>query len=362
MAVVQADRKRAALSTVGRGSRGLVGFWDLNKPVVITGTALARSRNALQVLEFNKDENTLELLGVMQSPAEVWSLQPQNDQGQVGPIVVATRRGLQSSVEMWSLTGMASHSSDRSEDSHLSSSNVDQITALAIDGLILRALRSPYSLATCLTLTQMNAAVIEADGSSLRLKTKLDSGKKFARENTAAKLVDGNWIDINTVMLANQQGLCLFDVRTGQLENSISLKAAVEGSKPSTLEFWIPPHSSRLSSACCSIREPHILYGGCQDGTVRAFDIRSSSLLWQTEHAKNRWVSTIYCAPHGGVITGGTDGVVKYWGPGGEAIATFPQHDDTVTNVCSDARSFATVSYDGRLAINEIPIENININ
>lgn len=357
MALVQADRKRAALSTVGKGSRGLVGFWDLSRPVVITGTATARTENALHVLEFDRNDNRLIVRGIVRSPAEVWSLQLHNDQGQVGPVVVAARRGLQSAVEIWSLTGITDLL-DHAGETHSTSPFVERVSAMTVDGLILRARQSPYSSATCLSLMQMEAAVIETERSSLRLKMRLPlDSKGFARDDTTAKLVDGDWIDINTVMLANQHGLGIFDMRTGQLESSMSLRVIVERSRSAAEGFRISPHPSRLSSVCCSKIEAYVLCGGCEDGTVRAFDIRSNDLLWQAKHAKNQWVSTVHGAAQGGVISGGTDGVVKCWGVDGGAVATFPQHDDTVTNVCCSAQNFATVSYDGRVAVNEMPVD-----
>lgn len=358
MVAAQAGRKRPALSTVGRGTRGLLGFWDGGTPVVIAGTAIARTENRLHVLRLNKEENVITPLSTIPAPAEVWSLDPVDHGNQETEIIVAARRGCESTVEVWRLEGLPElqHASSNQLDQSSGQRNVQAATSssLGVEGEILKVCKNVFNPTTYLSLTQSSASTLDVS-QSLKQKTSLSiSGDQFSREGSHLKLVTGDWIDPNTALIASQKALAVFDTRTGSVSGSVNLKKFLEAPKPGSSGFWLPLHPSRLASACSD--GACVVFAGSQDGWIRAFDIRTNNVVWEVQHASHQWVSALCHVRGMGIVSGGTDGVVRCWTREGAPMATFPQHDDTVTNVSCSADSFATVSYDGRIAVNEMPV------
>lgn len=358
MVATHSERRRPALTTVGRGARGLLGFWNGSTPVVIAGTAIARTENKLHVLALNKEENAITSLSTVDAPAEVWSLDIAGRNREDSQVLVAARRGCDSFVEVWQLKGLpdlhtvsAGHPDQvRGEDAVQAVSS----SSLRIEGDILKVCRNQSDPSKSLCVTQTGAFTLDT-AQSLKQNTSLSvSSLQFSSDASELHLVSADWIDASTVLLASQKSLGVFDARTGSLSSSLNVKKILESCKPSTSGFWIPPHPSRLASACSD--SANVVYAGSQNGWLRAFDIRTNRMFWEAQHAQHQRVSAVGCAPGNCIISGGMDGVVKCWSRAGEALATFPQHDDTLTNISSCTHFFATVSYDGRVAINEVPI------
>lgn len=357
MVASHAGRKRPALSTVGRGTRGLLGFWDGDTPVVIAGTAIARTENRLHVLRLNKEENVITPLSTIPVPAEVWSLDTVDHGNQETEVIVAARRGCESTVEVWRLGGLPDLQHFSSDQLHQSSGQVNvqaaSSSSLKVEGEILKVCKNVFNPITCLSLTQSSASTLDVS-QSLKQNTSLSvSGGQFSSEGSHLKLVSADWIDPNTALIASQKTLAVFDTRTGTISGSLNVKKILEASKPGSNGFWVPPHPSRLASACSN--GAYVVYAGSQDGWIRAFDVRANVVNWEAQHASHQWVSALCHVRGMGIVSGGTDGVVRCWTREGAPMATFPQHDDTVTNISCSADSFATVSYDGRIAVNEMP-------
>lgn len=352
------ERRRPALSTVGRGARGLLGLWDDSAPVIIAGTTIAREENNLHVLLLNRDENAITSLSNVNAPGEVWSLDILDRSNHDPKVFVASRRACDSFVEVWQFNGL-SHLNNLSTDGISSSSDQNTVqvvssSSLAIQGDVLKVCTHPSDSSKALLITHNVALTVDATP-SLKQTTSLSiSDKIFSNEEKTFSFVTGDWIDDNCVLVASHKSIRIFDTRTGSVANSFDIRKILESSKRSSSGFWVPPHPSRIASACSD--GANLVYAGSQNGWIRAFDVRTNSLEWEVLHAPYQRVSAICHATMNCIVSGGMDGVVRCWSREGEPLATFPQHDDTLTNITSCAQLFATVSYDGRVAVNEVPV------
>jgi len=358
MAEQQPPRKRAALSTAGRGSRGLLHMQVCGHDVILAATAITRTENTLHTLRVDKDPNMLTPMRTYSAPAEVWSLAAMHDGSQESDVIVGTRRGYKSAVEIWSLRGLEEAASNLLDTSSPMAEATQQLEVnikshLELQGSILHVRKRSGSQAKHLCVTQSGADVVDLEDSKIVQNVSFTcvAASKF---ETSPKTVDGDWVNETTAFIASRKALCFFDTRSGDVESCIDTETMIRESKIDPSELWVAPHPSRISSACSD--GSHVVYTGGEDGCLRAFDMRTKKLAWQVRDAHSQWVSALRTSRSNGLLlSGGTDGVVRCWTKNGEAQATFPQHDDTVTNMVYSDTSFTTVSYDGRIAINEMP-------
>lgn len=357
----QLERKRAALSTVGRGSKGLLGFWDLGSPIILVGTALTQPENKIHVLRLDKEANEINQCFTVQTPAEAWSFALISGSSLGTNIVVAERRKHLSAVAVWrlpSLTDFGSSSPDVNIHGGINTSasgsvEIDTVTSIPVHGFLLRVRRNSFSPGTYLAIAEKEASVLDLSNSSV--KTTLPDWSTFELPGSGSKLVDGDWRDANTAFLVSADMVGLFDTRSGNNSSVIDIRSCAEKMQTESQDELIPRTVAKASSACSD--GANIIYVGGKDGFIRAFDIRKSEMLWEARHERGQWVSSLLSYGEG-FLSGGTDGVVRSWTKEGNAIGTFPQHDDTVTNMCCSSASFASVSYDGRLAVNDIALQS----
>lgn len=358
MTAHQGERRRTALSTLGRASRGLTCFLDANPAILLAGTALAGTDNELHVLAHEGGGNTLQSIFVLKAPAEIWSLDKASGGNSDSKILVAARRGAQSAIEVWDLPDLSNVDElllTPKDENDRKTSSVNVISSTNVVGMLFKARANPFEASEALSLTQTDFRIVNMNGSSKQAQ----AGQLFHRNHMSRDahesnlVIDGEWIDANTAMLACQADLRIFDTRSGKAQTHLVVKDILEHSGHGPESFWIPQHPSRISSSCCGPQGA--LYAGFQDGRLRSFDIRKPGIVWEKRHSKNHWVSAVRSFPGGEVLSGGTDGVVKCWGQDGMGIATFPHHDDTVTSASCSSKLFATISFDGRIALNELP-------
>lgn len=354
---LQLERKRPALSTVGRGSRGLTGLWDRPTPVLFSGTAIAQTGNRLQMLKFDRDANELNVEFAISSPAETWSLDVLEDYGEVTKLIAATRRGEQSSVEVWGLEGVTDLISELPGENEPSLSNagpfrIESLVSTPIDGYAFQMRRNPFAANKYVVLTNDGGSLMDAS-ESLKAPRNLATGDdRTERETTPGRVVGGDWIDGETVVLAFRDALGIYDVRTGTTQGIIEMKAAFTKGSKDVVDDWISPNPGRLSAVCSD--RTNYLYTGGRDGFVRVIDVRRREIVWQVEHSRQHWLTGLECSENV-IFSGGTDGVVRCWNKEGKPAGTFPQHDDTVTNLCCSSEAFASVSYEGRIGVNAVP-------
>ncbi|PXF42623.1 Kinesin-like protein KIF21B [Gracilariopsis chorda] len=356
--MTESKRKQAALWTVGRGSRGLLRCSDRRRKLVIAGTAVTNDENAIHILSVDNDEISLTPLNVLTTPSEVWSLEVVGKDSNLH-LVAATRKGYRSAVEVWSLMRADDLSPRASQPSEWGSSEYEaapirNTSFLAIDGDILKVVKNPSDSSSYMALTKKSAVFLTV-GISLKIgvASSLESTKLLLMSETDS-LVDAGWIDENTAYVASTRCLGICDTRTGTLGSVIETDKAISSYCKSGDGLQVPSHPTRISTSL-AIGGDQVVVGG-EDGSLRCYECKTSNVVWQVSNAHTQWVSTLCETQGGGFLSGGMDGVVRCWRKDGQPVATFPQHDDIVTNACSFDNAFVTVSYDGRIALNELPV------
>jgi len=138
-------------------------------------------------------------------------------------------------------------------------------------------------------------------------------------------------------------------------------------------------HSQTVRSLDYNPDRLHMLVSGAEDGMLKFWDVRRCAEPMKVVKGHGHWVNSI---KHNNiydqlVLSAGTDSKVKLWkmisvssvvtneeyeeNPEGEVaedglIATFSDHDDSVYSVAwGDAWVFASLSYDGRMVVNQVP-------
>eukprot|EP00178_Gracilaria_changii_P020493 TRINITY_DN5961_c0_g1_i1.p2 TRINITY_DN5961_c0_g1~~TRINITY_DN5961_c0_g1_i1.p2 ORF type:complete len:359 (+),score=49.71 TRINITY_DN5961_c0_g1_i1:95-1171(+) len=351
-------RKQSALWTVGRASRGLLRCSDRHRDLIIVGTALTNSENSIHILAVDCDAISLQPLNVLTAPSEVWSHEVVTKDSNLN-IIAATRKAYRSAVEVWSLTGADDLSPRISRSPSWDASGYDahpirNTSFMAIDGDILKVVKNPAAISSYLALTKTGATFLSV-GNSLQISLSLQLERsKFPVKSEKDVFVDAGWLDENTAFVASTRRLAAFDPRTGEFELIADTEELINTSTSVRDGLQVAPYPTRISTAL-SMQNSRLTVGG-EDGSLRAFDLKKPEFVWQLPHAHAQWVSTLCETGAGEFLSGGMDGVVRCWTKDGQPIATFPQHDDIVTNATTFNSAFVTVSYDGRLAMNELPI------
>lgn len=123
----------------------------------------------------------------------------------------------------------------------------------------------------------------------------------------------------------------------------------------------LSPERSIRASAACAFGE-HYLAIASEHGDLIAIDVRRTDTpAIEARGAHSGWISALgaVSASAGGtddiLVSGGADGVVKLWDDKKlSCVATLPHHADSVYGVARGDGFFATVSYEGRVAVNTL--------
>lgn len=355
--------KRASLWTVDRGSRGLSRHRQDGKNVIMVGSAVVHKQNRIHVLHADDNCDTIDPICIYNTPGEDWSHEVLGVTDDAITVVAGTRYGSQSFASLWSLDGDGhpAGGTERKEDMP----SVNSLCKTGVQGGVLKVINGNDG--TILVITDSCVNTVSITESSL---TPAQSVWVTDTSDDAKIISDGDWVDMNTIIVTSGKHLRIVDKRNGNVEKVISVEE-VARQKTSLVPMYPP----RLTSACASSKieangQDRIIYAGADNGGLYAFDIRGNeqdatnvSRLDEQEHAHRHFVSKVSTTPQGNILTGGTDGVVRCWkqdGRNANCLATFPQHDDTVTNLLSwDKSTFVSISYDGRVALRECDLPQV---
>lgn len=371
-------RKRAALWTIGRGSRGLVRFSHEGVEYVIAGTTIAAGNNNVHIIRADPEDHDFKPVSVYATDAEVWSMELVSVDESTVFVIAGTRRKRRSAAEIWSMSllnapeTMSAKGSPRSNTDDVVRA-IDVKCSVDLEGYAIKVSRSALDRHLYLSVTNSSAAILKVDmilepslSSSLEIDPSKDGTEKGA-------IVDGGWITDNQCFIAYEGDVRIYDTTTGRLCAVVNPSDLITKQSKKKEREGTAPFFSKITSACvCSTK--HSLYVGCQDGSLQGFDISSlwsspdlpeekrdytgwvAQATWKIAKGHNQWVSVLSAMPNGGVLSGDIDGLVRCWTKDGSPAGTFPQHVDTVTGATVSSKSFVTISYDGRIALNQVPL------
>lgn len=304
MAVSKASR-RPALCTVPRGARSI--YANGSGEYVVGGALGSGASNDVTTLQYSSESDSLTITSSTTHSFEIWALAGLRN----GHILAGTRAGGESHARV--LT--------------------DSETAHALRGrvLSLHAGRGGVGALAVTSTGMTQLAVLDGSLSELAVDDGEDDvvGGGYVGERAYVIHVDGR-----------------VELRDPRETRSLALRPAPQK---------LAARASALRVACAISVGRDTVAVGSQHGELSLVDLRTGTVREQRA-AHHGWVSAIGASEDAKmIVSGGADGVVKIWNEELQQLAMLPHHADSVYGVAADDNVFATMSYEGRVAVNSYP-------
>lgn len=301
---------RPALCTVNRGARALCGGPGGQ---YFVGHALA-SAESNDITELQRAGPALEVTSSTTHAFEIWSLCALG----ANALLAGTRAGDLSHVRLLSPGGDADAGGE----------------PLALAGRVLSVDDSGDGDCVAVTHLGLSPFRAPADGRGIEV-----SGKPVT-EPGSAPVVAGGFLGRRLFAAREDGSLSLSDPRE-------TLPVRVGGDS-----LGLPARPLSVSAAAST--KGAIVLGSRHGGLARV-DERTLTVAEEVADAHPGWISAVgKVGPY--VASAGADGVVKLWTERLERVATFPCHADSVYGIAAGDEAVASVSYEGRVAVNQLPV------
>lgn len=309
--------QRPALCTVSRGARTICRTFEDEIDTYVVGCALSNT-SSNDVSTITHSSNTLSVASSNSHAFEVWSLSPLHTN--IG-LVAGTRTGEQSHIRILSpVCDVAKPIPGR---------------VVAVD-----AFTSDYAVAvTSNSVSMWNLG--KSGGNDL-----VASGLSSRTDDMLMTYEDDNIVSGGHIFkrfyTASNTGVISF------LDARCTYQPDVKDASLS------PGRKLRISCTAPLLHRDIVLCS--EHGDLALFDQRYPEAPVKTKaDAHAGWISAVGTSGQDTIITGGADGVVRVWTNEFECTATLPLHADSVYGITASDDKFATVSYEGRVALNTIP-------
>lgn len=301
---------RPALCTVNRGARALCGGPGGQ---YFVGHALASSPTN-DLTELQRAGTSLEVTSTTAHAFEIWSLSTVSARA----LLAGTRSGELSHVRLLSPGGDSATPCD----------------PLALAGRVLSVHASDAGSA-CVATTHLGLSPLRVDSAGV-----LEVAGKPLTEAGGAPVVAGGFLGRRMFAAREDGGLSLSDPR--------ETKRVRTGGDA----LGVPPKALRVSAAAAT---KGAIVLGSRHGALARVDEGTLQVVEEVADAHPGWISAVgKVGPY--VASAGADGVVKLWTERLEKVATFPCHADSVYAIAAGDEAIASVSYEGRVAVNQLPV------
>mmetsp|Transcript_11473 Transcript_11473/g.19495 ORF Transcript_11473/g.19495 Transcript_11473/m.19495 type:complete len:358 (-) Transcript_11473:56-1129(-) len=328
-----------------------VGETERNRFIV--GTTSLREENEIHLIQYHEDTSDITCDRVYSHPNEIWSIAPCPHDASL--FFTCYNTGTESKGGLWRMTRL----DDRAGDG-LVNLPLEEKATLDPKGDFLRCvLWNPAG---------KRDSVLSIDESRVRLWA-LEAGVKSMREINVAsptknqKMWTGAWDPHHPEQLITACESSIKGWDTRALKQTSSIDQA---------------HQLSVRDLDYNPNRPYVFVSGGDDNYIKFWDIRKTQAPLQSFPAHSHWVcQTKYNRFHDQfLISSSTDCMVNLWkeqsvssveGSTEEGathstkdglVCKYEQHEESVYSVswsASDAWSFASVSYDGRVAVSKVP-------
>ena len=349
---------------------------DKSRHRFLVGTCSSREENELHLVSFNDERDDVECDAVYAHRNEIWQIVPHNTRADLA--LTIHRNGRTQGATMWKL---AAH--DGAADTATTDDNTDELKSAKHDGTeravplvaawtlpdLSKSIRS-----VALSAVDADAAGITAiDDAALRLFKLNDNGESVVAV-ASVPMTDASavcWDPHHTALVAVAHGrsLSCFDTR------------ALSGANANGHSGLASCHDDAVSDIDYNPNKPYQIMTAARDRRVHIWDIRrtggaplrilftESHWIWQsrfnrfhdqlilsagTEQIALWSIVSTSSAPLGD----NDDGAAVEARTSDKLIKVYSDHEDSVYSACwsaADAWVFASISYDGRLVVNQVP-------
>jgi hypothetical protein len=371
------SRRRGSLLSVSRGSRSIASVG--HESTLLVGTCVSSGTNELRVFAHGDDPSSLLSRNIYECPAEIWGicpLIPVLGQGARGGklVAVAARKNGTSSLALWQLPSIDSPlpPTPSGDLPNLLHCPLDVKCERKISGKALSI--DVLSNERLIVSTSNVVSVVAVDSASTSLTVErsvtVDAAESIisavsCAADSAIAIASRSKVSLYDSRTADDQGLLLLSTVRKQIRSSTT-ESSPDSQSASSEHLSVYPE--RLRTSAIASGSTALIVVGDEDGTVFGLDARLASarsdsdrsIIWSSSDvsAHSNWVTSLSVGPRDEVVSGGADGVVRAWSSSGQSVGVYPLHDDTIygTAWLGDGWGFASVSYDGRLAVNARPV------
>jgi WD40 repeat protein len=374
---VARDRRRGSLLSAPKGSRTIASSSIWNE--LLVGTCVASSTNELSVFTCAGDPASLVPSVVYECPGEIWGLEflvgDRRDHDDDGTLIaVAGRREASSTVSIWRLPPGKSALPPTAlavlQNSSLCQAEVKSELLLPGKALAVRLLDRDRLLVS----TSNRVSIVTVDAGSKGLIEERDIPVGGGGGIVGAWNCEAH----SAIAVATRSRVALYDTRSDDREGQVLFITAdkqvlgprsvsvVSDRTDAARNLNVFPELLRISAIATG--KNTLVAVGDEDGSVFGLDTRlggkaggcGRSVVWSAPDvsAHASLVTSLAVGPRDAAVSGGADGVVRAWSSTGQSAGVYPLHDDTVygTAWLGEGWGFASLSHDGRLAVNPRPV------
>lgn len=359
----------------------------------LVGTCSVRDQNEIHLLDFDEDDNEIRCLAIWSHPAEVLSLC--SSPGQQDIICTAFNSGGKSGASIWRLPktgswdGPTTASPSLSEDGDGDADPPRPRSPKPASPAPVRKSSSSKSADDTPPLEQLASFPLESKDVG-PLKTVVwnpseESGLISTVQSKQLRLwrADGGHKSLSQVGSWSGHALSAvsFDPHHGSILVAADGRALRQFDFRDNKETLTIPNAHQLSITDVDFNpnKPYHLVTSSEDRSLRVWDLRKPSAPLKVCGQHSHWVSSVKYNPSHDqlIISAGTDSHVNLWSlvsvssaplgdlediqnvkEGDRLVKSYDEHEDSVYSVAwsaCDAWVFASLSYDGRLAVNHVP-------
>ena len=343
----------------------------------VVGTCSLHESNELSVLDFDEDLNQLEAVALYAHPDQVWAVETSpKDAGLVVTSRQAQQQEQSSAVTLWRLPPQADASSGVGEKMDLV-----ELSTISSASSYAHSLKWHSTRDSLLVAEEGNIYCYSIAESKMTTVGKLSLPAAQSSSSGAA----GNNDDYGS-------GAVVWDPSAGSNNGAVvyGANAFVLDSSSMSVSIEIPnAHGgSTIRDVDFNPNKPQVLLTCGNDRSVRFWDLRNTKAPLKVLSGHSHWVSCCRYNPFHDqlLLTGGSDNILNLWrvsscssspplsadanaddeddagGSSGEAadikVRALDTHEDSIYSAAwsaADAWVFVSLSYDGRVVLNQVP-------